>query len=71
MRDHKTMRNITFAFGFFVLWGNIISFFLPADQFGTVIKMVDFASLLYIMTVLINEFSLSVKNGSGKKQRDR
>ena len=53
MKDRKTLRNIAIAFGFFVFWGNLVSLLLPASQHGTAIKIVDFASLVFILLFLI------------------
>ena len=64
MKKYNTQKNLTIAFGFLVVWGNLISLFLPADQFGTIIKIVDFASVIFLLCVLVTEI---VK----KKQREK
>ena len=61
MKENKTIRSIAFALGFFVLWGNIISLMLPADQYGTVIKTVDFVSVLFVLAILAAFLAEAVK----------
>ena len=53
MREKKTLRNIAVALCVFVLWGNLISLLLPADQYGAVIKTVDFSTVLFLLAILI------------------
>ena len=65
MKKDNTQKNLTIAFGFLVVWGNLISLFLPADQFGTIIKIVDFASVIFLLCVLVTEI---VKKNKEKKQ---
>ncbi len=69
MKEYKTIRSIAFALGFFVLWGNIISLMLPADQYGTVIKTVDFVSVLYVLAVLVAFLAEDVKTGKNKDSK--
>ena len=69
MKEYKTIRSIAFALGFFVLWGNIISLMLPADQYGTVIKTVDFVSVLYVLAVLVAFLAEAVKTGKNKDSK--
>ena len=52
----KTTWNLILALAVFVLWGNAVSLFLPVEDFGAVIKMIDFATVLYITAVLIAVF---------------
>ena len=68
MKDLKTLQNVILALGFFVLWGNIVSLLLPAEQYGAVIKMIDFASLLFILAVLV---PLVIGRHKGGKDRHR
>ena len=32
MKDHKSLRNLVIALAFFVLWGNVVSLMLPAEE---------------------------------------
>ena len=56
MRKNKTMRNIAIALGTFVLWGNIISLLLPVEEYGAVIKTIDFSTILFILAFLTAAF---------------
>lgn len=70
MKDLKTLQNVILALGFFVLWGNIVSLLLPAEQYGTVIKMIDFASLLFILAVLVPLVIGRRKGGKHKQNKN-
>ncbi len=70
MKDLKTLQNVILALGFFVLWGNIVSLLLPAEQYGTVIKMIDFASLLFILAVLVPLVIGRRKGGKDKQNKN-
>ena len=70
MKDLKTLQNVILALGFFVLWGNIVSLLLPAEQYGTVIKMIDFASLLFILAVLVPLVIGRRKSGKDKQNKN-
>ena len=70
MKDHKSMRNLIIALAFFVLWGNVVSLMLPADDYDAIVKLVDFASLLFALAVLIaglTGFIRSKKSAPGKR----
>ena len=54
MRENKTLLNWIIALSVFVIWGNIISLFLTGDSYVTVIKLVDFVSLLFALVVLVS-----------------
>ena len=72
MRNHKTIRDLAIALGFLVLWGNIVSLLLPADEYGSIIKIVDFASLLFAAVVLGTGLSSVIKKGkAGKKEESK
>ncbi len=49
---NKTVRNFVLALGAFILWGSIVSFLLPAEQAGAVIKTVDFATAVCLASAL-------------------
>ena len=70
MKDLKTLQNVILALGFFVLWGNIVSLLLPAEQYGSVIKMIDFASLLFILAVLVPLVIGRRKSGKDKQNKN-
>ena len=81
MKKQNTIRDLALAFGVFVFWGNVVSFLLPAEQYGAVVKTVDFASAVFLLAVLITggvalfrrRRAESVKKqageGSGKEER--
>lgn len=52
MKENKTLLNWMIALSVFVVWGNIISLFLSGDQYDTVIKLIDFVSLVFALVVL-------------------
>lgn len=56
MKKNKTMRSIAIALGLFVLWGNIISLLLPVEEYGAVIKTIDFSTILFILAFLTAAF---------------
>ena len=66
MKKNKTMRNIAVALGLFVLWGNIISLLLPVEEYGAVIKTIDFSTVLFVLAILAAAFFESL----GKRGRD-
>ena len=70
MKDLKPLQNVILALGFFVLWGNIVSLLLPAEQYGAVIKMIDFASLLFILAVLVPLVIGRHKGGKDKQNKN-
>ena len=70
MKDLKTLQNVILELGFFVLWGNIVSLLLPAEQYGAVIKMIDFASLLFILAVLVPLVIGRHKGGKDKQNKN-
>lgn len=52
MKKNTSLLNCTIALGFLVLWGNLIRLLLPAEQFGAILKTIDFALLLYVLAVI-------------------
>ena len=54
MRENKTVLNWAIALSIFVVWGNVVSLLIPSDQYDTVIKLIDFVSLLYALAVLVS-----------------
>ena len=52
----KTVWNVILALSFFILWGNVISLLLPAEDYSAVIKITDFATILYLVIVLASVF---------------
>lgn len=62
---NTTVRNLVLALGAFILWGNIVSFLLPAEQYGAVVKTVDFATAVYLAATLIAAIASAVKKGRG------
>jgi len=47
------LRNTVCALCMLILWGNIVSLFLPPEQYGTIVKTVDFSTVLFALAVLI------------------
>ena len=62
MKKDKTLRNVAVALGVFILWANIVSLLLPVEQYGAVIKTVDFATALFALALLIAAFA-----GAGRR----
>ncbi len=56
MKNNNTIRNIVVALGLFVLWGNIVSLLLPAEEYGAVIKTIDFSTILFVLAFLAAAF---------------
>ena len=54
MRENKTVLNWAIALSIFVVWGNVVSLLIPSDQYDTVIKLIDFVSLVYALAVLVS-----------------
>ena len=52
MKKNKRFLNVAVAFGAFLFWGNIVSLLLPAEEYGSVIKTVDFATALFLLAVI-------------------
>ena len=70
MKDHKSMRNLIVALAFFVLWGNVISLMLPAEDCRAIGRLVDFGSLLFALAVLaagLTGFIKTKRGAAGKK----
>ena len=63
MKTRKTMRNILCALSVLILWGNVVSLLLPTDQYGGIIKTIDFSTVLFVVMLLIAVF--------GERRRDR
>lgn len=53
MKENKTLLNWAIALSVFVVWGNIVSLLIPADQYDAIVKIIDFVSLLFALVVLI------------------
>ena len=78
MKERKTIRNIALALGAFILWGNLISLLLPAEQYGAVIKTVDFTTVLYLAVILVavllklrkKKQDAGADDGSGSAHKD-
>ena len=65
MGTNKTLRNVVIALILLVQWGNIVSLLLPADQYGSIIKIVDFSTVLFLVVILIAMFN-DRRGGSGE-----
>ena len=65
----KTIRNLAIALGTFMLWGNIISLLLPTEEYGAVMKTVDFATVLFLLAIVITAVwgSIRESRNAGKK----
>jgi hypothetical protein len=71
MKDHQHLRNLIIALAFFVLWGNVVSLMLPPEAHETVIKLVDFGSLLFALAVLAAGVSGFAKAKRGERKEER
>ena len=71
MKDHQHLRNLIIALAFFVLWGNVVSLMLPPEAHETVIKLVDFGSLLFALAVLAAGLFGMAKSKSGARKEDK
>ena len=66
MKKKNTIFNLSVAFGAFLFWGNLVSFLLPAEQYGALVKTVDFATALFLLAVLVTAAAGIVR---GRRQR--
>lgn len=76
MKKKTAIFNLTAAFGAFLFWGNLVSFLLPAEQYGAIIKTVDFATALFLLAVLATACVRLVrqrrrKNGEDKSREEK
>ncbi len=71
MKEHKTVRNIAFAMGFYVLWANGVGLLLPADQYAAMSKTVGFTSLFFLPAILIAAISeTGINRGAIEKTKE-
>lgn len=70
MKARKTIRNLTIALAAFVLWGNLISLLLPAEEYGAVMKTVDFATVVFLVALLIAAVWGSVRERGNTEKKD-
>ncbi len=52
MKNFGALRNSAIALGIFILWGNLVSLMLPAEEYGMIAKTVDFATVLFLLPFL-------------------
>ena len=52
MKKGTSLFNSTIAWIFLVLWGNLIRLLLPAEQYGVILKTLDYALFLYVIAVI-------------------
>ena len=52
MKKGSSLFNGTIALVFLVLWGNLIRLLLPAEQYGVILKTLDYALFLYVVAVI-------------------
>ncbi len=65
---NKTVRNFVLALGAFILWGNIVSFLLPAEQYGAVMKTIDFAAAVCLAAALTAAAVCAAKKRLGNER---
>ncbi len=70
MKARKTIRNLAIALAAFVLWGNLISLLLPAEEYGAVMKTVDFATVVFLVALLIAAVWGSVRERGNTEKKD-
>ncbi len=68
MKNSRTIRNLGISLCVFVFWGNLVSLFLPMEEYGAVIKMIDFASALFVLAVLISAVIGIVREQRAREQ---
>ena len=71
MKEHRAIRGLVIALIVFVLWGNVISLLLPAEDYGAVTKTVDFATVLFLLAILIAVIIGTVRERSKNSPKDR
>lgn len=71
MKEHRAIRGLVIALIVFVLWGNVISLLLPAEDYGAVTKTVDFATILFLLAILIAVIIGTVRERRKNSPKDR
>ena len=71
MKEHRAIRGLVIALIVFVLWGNVISLLLPAEDYGAVTKTVDFATVLFLLAILIVVIIGTVRERRKNDPKDR
>ena len=71
MKEHRAIRGLVIALIVFVLWGNVISLLLPAEDYGVVTKTVDFATVLFLLAILIAVIIGTVRERRKNSPKDR
>ena len=71
MKEHRAIRGLVIALIVFVLWGNVISLLLPAEDYGAVTKTVDFATVLFLLAILIAVLIGTVRERRKNSPKDR
>ena len=71
MKKYKTLRNVAAALGVFLFWGNVASLLLPAEEYGAVIKAVDFITAFVLLVVLIVAAYMSIKKRRQKEEPEK
>ena len=71
MKEHRAIRGLVIALIVFVLWGNVISLLLPAEDYGAVTKTVDFATVLFLLAILIVVIIGTVRERRKNSPKDR
>ncbi len=71
MKEHRAIRGLVIALIVFVLWGNVISLLLPAEDYGAVTKTVDFATVLFLLAILIAVIIGTVRERRKNSPKDR
>ena len=71
MKDLKTIRSFAIALAAIALWGNVVSFLLPAEEHSMIVKTVDFATILFLLAILITAIIGTVKERRNTKQKEK
>ena len=61
MKNLNTIRSFAIALAAIVLWGNLVSLLLPAEEHSMVVKTVDFATVLFLLAIMITAIIGTVK----------
>ena len=68
MKKQGVIRNLAVALGVFLFWGNLISFLLPTEQYGAVIKTIDFSTAVFLLAILL---SAAARLRKGRRDPER
>lgn len=73
MNMNKRLRGWAIALGAFLLWGNLVSLMLPAENYPALVKTVDFATVVFLLAGLITAAAggRKAKSAPGRAPREK